>query len=45
MREFLSVDDMAVSSLFVLGLDEKMSEANTQPTLFYRILMLAQAKI
>jgi len=33
MREFLYVDDMAVASLFVLELDEKIYQANTKPTL------------
>ena len=33
MREFLYVDDMAVASLFVLELDDKIYQANTQPML------------
>ena len=33
MREFLYVDDMAEASLFVLELDEKTYQANTQPML------------
>jgi GDP-L-fucose synthase len=33
MREFLYVDDMAVASLFVLELDEKIYQANTKPML------------
>ena len=33
MREFLYVDDMATASLFVLELDEKTYQANTQPML------------
>ena len=33
MREFLYVDDMAQASLFVLELDEKTYQANTQPML------------
>jgi len=33
MREFLYVDDMAAASLFVLELDEKTYQANTQPML------------
>ena len=33
MREFLHVDDMAVASLFVLELDEKTYQKNTQPML------------
>ena len=33
MREFLYVDDMAVASLFVLGLDEKKYQANTKSML------------
>jgi len=33
MREFLYVDDMAAASLFVLELDEKIYQANTQPML------------
>ena len=33
MREFLYVDDMASASLFVLELDEKTYQANTQPML------------
>lgn len=32
-REFLHVDDMAEASLFVLGLDKTVYEANTEPTL------------
>ncbi len=32
-REFLYVDDMATASLFVLELDEKTYQANTQPML------------
>lgn len=32
-REFLHVDDMAEASLFVLGLDKKVYEANTEPML------------
>ena len=33
MREFLYVDDMAVASIFVLGLDKKTYQANTKPML------------
>jgi GDP-L-fucose synthase len=33
MREFLYVDDMAQASLFVLELDEKTYQDNTQPML------------
>jgi len=33
MREFLYVDDMAVASLFVLELDEKTYQYNTEPML------------
>jgi len=33
MREFLYVDDMAAASLFILELDEKTYQANTQPML------------
>ncbi len=33
MREFLYVDDMAVASLFVLELDEKIYKTNTKPML------------
>ena len=33
MREFLYVDDMAAASLFVLELDEKTYQDNTQPML------------
>lgn len=33
MREFLCVDDMAAASLFVLGLDKKTYQTNTQPML------------
>ena len=33
MREFLYVDDMAKASLFVLELDEKTYQANTEPML------------
>jgi len=33
MREFLYVDDMALASLFVLELDKKTYQANTEPTL------------
>ena len=33
MRDFLYVDDMAKASLFVLELDEKTYQANTQPML------------
>ncbi len=33
MREFLHVDDMADASLFVLGLDDSVYRANTQPML------------
>ena len=33
MREFLYVDDMVEASLFVLELDEKTYQANTQPIL------------
>jgi GDP-L-fucose synthase len=33
MREFLYVDDMAAASLFVLELDEKTYQLNTQPML------------
>lgn len=32
-REFLHVDDMAAASLFVLGLDSSIYQANTQPML------------
>ena len=32
-REFLNVDDMAEASLFVLGLDRTVYEANTEPML------------
>ena len=32
-REFLHVDDMAAASLFVLGLDAEVYQANTQPML------------
>lgn len=32
-REFLHVDDMAEASLFVLGLDKSVYEANTEPML------------
>ncbi len=33
MREFLHIDDMAAASLFVLELDEKTYQKNTQPIL------------
>ena len=33
LREFLYVDDMAEASLFVLGLDKKIYQANTKPML------------
>jgi GDPmannose 4,6-dehydratase/GDP-L-fucose synthase len=33
MREFLHVDDMAAASLFVLGLEKDMYDANTRPML------------
>ena len=33
MRELLYVDDMAEGSLFILGLDEEIYKANTQPML------------
>ncbi|MEJ1418143.1 MAG: GDP-L-fucose synthase [Candidatus Sedimenticola sp. (ex Thyasira tokunagai)] len=33
MREFLHVDDMAAASIYVLGLDETVYQANTQPML------------
>jgi GDP-L-fucose synthase len=33
LREFLHVDDMAAASLFVLELDEKIYQENTQPML------------
>ena len=33
MREFLYVDDMAEASLFVLNLDKKIYQANTEPML------------
>ncbi len=33
MREFLYVDDMAAASVFVMNLDEKTYDANTQPML------------
>lgn len=33
MREFLHVDDMAAACLFVMQLDKKIFEANTQPML------------
>lgn len=33
MREFLHVDDMAAASVFVLGLDKAIYDANTQPML------------
>jgi len=31
MREFLYVDDMAKASLFVLALDERIYQSNTEP--------------
>lgn len=33
MREFLHVDDMAAASLFVMGLDQSVYAANTEPML------------
>lgn len=33
MREFLHVDDMAAASVFVLGLDKQVYDANTEPML------------
>jgi len=33
MREFMHVNDMASASVFVLGLDKSIYDANTQPTL------------
>ena len=33
MREFLYVDDMALASLFILNLDEKIYHTNTKPML------------
>ena len=33
MREFLYVDDMASASIFVLELDKKIYQANTNPML------------
>lgn len=33
MREFLHVDDMAAASVFVMNLDQKTYDANTQPML------------
>ena len=33
MREFLYVDDMALASLFILDLDEKIYHTNTKPML------------
>jgi GDP-L-fucose synthase len=33
MREFLNVDDLAMAALFVLGIDKKIYDENTSPTI------------